>query len=164
MANRKETGTCEQCGVKYLRCRFNKHHQKYCTRKSCVIKRRRERQRMHYRRAYRNDTAFADAERNRCKNGIRKRREDARRRSDEVPAGSNPTIINLELFAAGLLSQWIDSKDPVEVEDAARRLEKRGQQVAVATLAVRGSPILGNFQTVPLHSLEVENPVPLHSL
>ena len=53
--------------------------------------------------------------------------------------------IDMGLLATGLLSQWIDSKDPTEVEEAARRLEKRGQQLAIATVSVRGAPVLNNF-------------------
>ncbi len=145
MANRKQMGICEKCGTKYRKCRFNSLHQKYCTRKVCVVKRRQERQRQRYRKMYRHDQTFADAERERCRKGIRKRREDARRTADKVLADSTATKINIELLATGLLSQWIDSKDPVEVEAAARRLEKRGQLLAVATAEARGSPILEVF-------------------
>ena len=164
MANCKKIGICEECGTKYRKCRFNRIHQKYCTRKSCVVKRRQERQRQYYRKAYRNNKAFADAERDRCRKAIRKRREEVRQTSDEALADSTPTKFNIELFAKGLLSQWIDSKDPMEVEEAARRLEKRGQQLAVAPMSGCGSPIFADFQSVPLHSLEPEMPVPLHSL
>jgi len=164
MAKRQESSICEYCGRKYLKCRFNKLHQKYCTNKRCVTKRRQERQRQRYRRNYRNDKKFADSERERCRNGIRKRRADARERSDGVSTDDTQMPINIQLLATGLLSQWIDSKDPVEVEQAARRLEKRGQQLAVVRLSGRGSPILHDFQTIPLHSLEAETPVPLHSL
>lgn len=145
MANRKHMGTCEQCGTKYRKCRFNTLHQKYCTRKVCVVKRRQERQRQRYRKMYRHDQTFADAERERCRKGIRKRRENARQTATEVLADSTATRINIELLATGLLSQWIDSKDPVEVEEAARRLERRGRQLAVVTVAARGSPILEDF-------------------
>ena len=143
MAKRQESSLCEYCGRKYLKCRFNKHHQKYCTSKMCVIKRRQERQAQHYCRNYRNDKNFADRERERCREGIRKRREDAR---ENIPNGilatsSPPMRIDIGLLATGLLSQWIDSKDPMEVEAAARRLEKRGQQLAITTLSLRGAPI-----------------------
>ena len=147
MAKRQESSICEYCGRKYLKCCFNKHHQKYCTSKMCVIKRRQERQRQAYRRNYRNDKNFADRERERCREGIRKRREDAR---ENIPNGiladSNMLMqIDMGLLATGLLSQWIDSKDPTEVEAAARQLEKRGQQLAISTVSVRGSGVLNNF-------------------
>lgn len=164
MANRMALGICEKCGAKYLKCRFNKLNQKYCTRKNCVTKRRQERQRQRYRSTYRNDQKFADAERERCRKGIRKRREDARQTADEAATDSAAPRINMNLFATGLLSQWIDSNDPVEVGEAARRLERRGQQLAIATIAARGSPILEDFTSVPLHPLEPEKPVPLHPL
>ena len=139
MATRKKSAICEDCGRKYLKCRFNKLHQKYCTNKRCVTKRRQERQRQRYRRNYRNDKDFADAERERCRNGIRKRRADARETLDEVSADDTQMPINIQLLARGLLSQWIDSKNPTEVEEVARRLEKRGQQLAIATVSVRGA-------------------------
>ena len=109
----------------------------------CVIKRRQERQGQHYRKNYRNDKNFADRERGRCREGIRKRREDAR---ENIPNGISATgsllmQIDMGLLATGLLSQWIDSKDPTEVEETARRLEKRGQQLAISTVSVRGAPV-----------------------
>ena len=147
MGKRQESSICERCGSKYLKCCFNRHHQKYCTSKRCVIKRRQERQRQRYRKNYRNDKNFADKERERCREGIRKRREDARGKlpNGMLATGSSPMPIDMGLLATGLLSQWIDSKDPTEVEEAARRLEKRGQQLAITTLSVRGSGVLNNF-------------------
>ena len=145
MPSRKELRTCERCGTKYRMCRFNKHHQKYCTRNACVVERRRERQRKRYRKIYGNEQTFAESERERCRNGIRKRREHARQIADKILAESEVTRINMELLATGLLSQWIDSKDPEEVEQTARRLEKRGQQLALSTSTARGSPIVKDF-------------------
>ena len=147
MAKRQESSICEYCGRKYLKCCFNRHHQKYCTSKNCVIKRRQELQRWRYRRNYRNDKNFADRERERCRKGIRKRREDS---GENIPnriltTGSPPMQIDMGLLATGLLSQWIDSKDPTEVEEAARRLEKRGRQLAIATLSLSGAPVLNSF-------------------
>ncbi len=145
MANRKGIGICEKCGRKYRKCRFNKLHQKYCTRKICIKKRRQERQRQWYRKMYRTDQTFADAERERCRTGIRKRRKKGRQTADGVLTDKAATKINIEFLTSGLLSQWIDSKDPVEVEETARRLEKRGQQLALASVSSRGSPILKIF-------------------
>ena len=145
MASRKEMGICERCGTKYLKCRFNKYHQKYCTRNACVVERRRERQRQHYRKMYRNDQTFTESERERCRNGITKRRAHARQTADQIVAESTVKRINIQLLTTGLLSQWIDSKDPEEVEQAARRLEKRGQQLALERTTARHSPILKDF-------------------
>ena len=145
MASRKEIGSCERCGTKYPKCRFNKHHQKYCTRHACVVERRRERQRQRYQKMYRNDRMFAESERERCRNDIRKRREHACQTADGIVAEKEVSRINIELLTTGLLSQWIDSKDPEEVKQAARRLEKRGQQLTLATTTVRTSPIFQKF-------------------
>ena len=145
MASRKKMGTCEQCGTKYPKCRFNKHHQKYCTRNACVLERRRERQRKRYRKMYRNDQTFAESERERCRNSIQKRREHVSQIADATLAEGKVSRINIDLLATGLLSQWIDSKDPEEVEQAARRLEKRGQQLALMTTRARGAPIFKDF-------------------
>jgi hypothetical protein len=147
MAKQQESSICEYCGSKYPKCCFNRHHQKYCTSKRCVIKRRQERQRERYRRNYRNDKNFADKERERCREGIRKRREAAHAKipNGMLASSSSSMRIDMGLLATGLLSQWIDSKDPREVEEAARRLEKRGQQLAITTLSVRGSGVFHNF-------------------
>jgi len=145
MASRKKMGICERCGTKYPKCRFNKLHQKYCTRTACVLERRRERQRKRYRKMYRNDQTFAESERERCRNGIQKRREHVSQIADATLAEGKVSRINIDLLATGLLSQWIDSKDPEEVEQAARRLEKRGQQLALMTTRARGTPIFKDF-------------------
>ena len=145
MASRKEIGSCERCGRKYPRCPFNKHHQKYCTHPICVGERRRERQRQRYSKMYGDDQDFAESERERCRNGIRKRRKHACHSADEkVPNRGEPQI-SIELFAAGLVSQWIDSKDPKEVKQVARQLESRGQQLTLATTTARHSPIFKKF-------------------
>ena len=145
MASGKEMGRCERCGTKYPKCRFNKHHQKYCTRRGCVVERRRERQRQRYRKMYSNDQRFAESERERCRDVIQKRREHARQTVDGIVAEREVIRMNVELLTTGLLSQWIDSKDPEEVKQAARRLEKRGQQLTLAMTTASTSPIGKNF-------------------
>jgi hypothetical protein len=139
MANRRQRGICEHCSKNYLKCRFNTHHQKYCTRRTCVAKRRQARQRQDYRQRYRNDKTFAAAERERCRKAMRQRRDHAHRTADQSLTESAPTKINLELLTTGLLSQWLDSNDPLAVEAAARRLESRGRQLAAATLTLGGA-------------------------
>ena len=116
MTSRKEMGICERCGTKYPKCRFNKHHQKYCTDPRCVVERRRERQRQRYRKLYADDQGFAESERERRRSSIRKRREDARQTVGEKVPDRDACQISLELFAAGLVSQWIDSNDLEEVK------------------------------------------------
>ena len=145
MANRKEFGSCERCGRKYPKCRFNKHHQKYCTRDACVVERRRERQRQRYQKMYRTDQMFAESERERCRDGIQKRRADAHQAADGIVTESEVSRINIELLTTGLLSQWIDSKDPEEVKQAALQLEKRGQQLTLGTMIARTPPIFQIF-------------------
>lgn len=143
MAKGRESALCEACGGKYQKCCFNKHHQKYCTRNRCVMKRRQERQRQRYRSKYRNDKKFADAERERCRSGLQRRRENARKTSCE--ASVETPSVNIYLLTTGLLSQWMDSQDPLEIERETRRLEKRGQQLATQTGSPRGSPNFTNF-------------------
>ncbi len=147
MARPIDCAACGCCGKKYRVCCFNRHHQKFCTRKACVRRRRQERQREHYGRKYRDDKSFADAERQRCKKSIQERRKNARNAAGAVfpDDGVRRIQMNVEHLTAGLLSQWIDSKDPIEVEEAARRLEKRGQQLTLATRSLRGPPIMQDF-------------------
>jgi len=141
MASHREVSTCERCGTRYVKCRYNKHNQKYCTRTVCVLERRRERQRQRYRKMYRNDQKFAASERQRCREGIRKRRLQTKRATDAKMNDDALEKINIMFLTTGLLSQWIDSKDPEVVEQAARQLEQRGQQLASAGTTSRGSPI-----------------------
>jgi len=141
MASHREVSVCERCGTRYVKCRYNKYNQKYCTRAVCVLDRRRERQRQRYRKRYRNDRKFAASERQRCREGIRKRRLQTKPATDAKMKEDTLEKINIMFLTTGLLSQWIDSKDPEIVEQAARQLEQRGQQLASAGTTSRGSPI-----------------------
>jgi hypothetical protein len=107
---------------------------------------------------------FAAAERERCRKAMRKRRDNTRQTAERILTDKPPPRINLELLTTGLLSQWIDSNDPMAVVEAARRLESRGRRLAVATLTLDGVPIGDDFQSIPLASLELKTSVPLHSL
>ena len=98
-------------------------------------------QRQRYRKRYRNDRKFAASERQRCREGIRKRRLQTKRATDAKMNDDALEKINIMFLTTGLLSQWIDSKDPEVVEQAARQLEQRGQQLASAGTTSRGSPI-----------------------
>lgn len=172
MGGRSGVARCERCGRVYRPCRFNRHHQRYCLDAGCVGERRRERQRAHYARKYREDGSFQEAERERCRASLRERRAAP---AVAAPEGSSGAVSGelavsvglpcLELVATGLVAQLIGSNDPAEVLATARRLEARGQVVAaVAAVAARGSPKRGFFQSVPRHSVEAGMVVPRHSV
>ena len=129
---RKRRAYCQRCGRQFTLCRYNRHHQNCCTHDACVIERRRERQRVSYGKRYRENDAFREAEQNRCR--------ERGRRVSAVEAPRPVAAINVELLAAGMLAQMIDSSDPAEVLGTARALEQRGQRLAVFAQSSRGSP------------------------
>lgn len=138
MARRKRTANCARCGRCIKLCRYNAYHQKYCTDVSCVTERRRERRRNSYRKRYRDDAHFREAEQTRCRRNIRRRRIRCATAKD--PSDTSLTPLNFEFFVTGLLAQIIGSNDPGEVHDAAYSLQQRGQRLAIATPTTRGSP------------------------
>jgi hypothetical protein len=121
-------------------CRFNRHHQRFCTHRACVAERHRERAREHYRQKYRRDTAFRGAEQTRCREALQRRRKQRADNTDTSGPESLPAH-NIELVTAALVSQMIDSRDPIEVFRTVRRLEHRGRRLAVAAGSPRGSPV-----------------------
>jgi hypothetical protein len=136
---RKRSAICERCGRRFTVCRFNRHHQKFCTHPACVAERRRERRREHYRRKYRHDAAFREAEQKRCREALQRRRKQGAGSADTGAAETLPAQ-NVELVTAALVAQMIDSSDPIEVFRTVRRLEHRGRRLAVAAASPRGSP------------------------
>ena len=138
MAQRKRTATCAHCGRLFSPCRYNAHHQTYCTDSACVTERKRQRQRHHYRKRYRHDESFRQAEQARCRQGIVRRRSLLA--AIITPPTPAPPSLNIELFATGLLAHIIGSNDPQEVRVAAQALQQRGQSLALVADSVRTSP------------------------
>ena len=133
---------CALCGRHEQKCRFNQHHQKYCTDKMCKIRRRRARQAQRYKKKYRDDKVFQESERERCAAALQKRRVEALNESvSKTVASAETQEVNVLLLARGLLAQLIDSDDPAEVIDAERRYVRRGQQLSNSAQSSRGSPV-----------------------
>jgi hypothetical protein len=141
MARRRRSATCARCGRVFKLCRFNGHHQKYCGDPDCVSERRRERQRRHYNSKYRDDTAFREAEQDRCREGARRRRAGVVSGTIVGPASVLPSV-DLALVTAGLVSQLTDSRDPLAVAESTRSFERRGLELAVGGGSARASPVL----------------------
>lgn len=147
MRRRREMRPCKRCERMFVVCGYNAHHQQYCTTAECVAERKRERQRKHYQAKYRSNAVFRASERERALARVRRRREAARCAGgagvDLPGAGGAVSVLpdlNVELFAAGLLSQLLDSTDPEEVSHMAREYERRGRDLAVMGRPTRRSP------------------------
>lgn len=142
MARRLQYMVCERCERRFVPCRFNRHHQRFCGDEGCVAERRRERQRAWYRQRYEEDASFCEAERARCLAGVQKRRAaavvvpvvDASVAVPEVPESVSMVLVT------GLVAQLIGSADPAEVREAVRGFEVRGQRLTMGGALVRGSP------------------------
>ncbi len=140
MAGHRRTADCERCGRRFKVCRYNAHKQKYCTVDSCVDERRRERQREYYRKKYRQDAEFRASERTRCHAGLHRRRRAAPIAPIAPDAPDVTSEMDVELVTAGLVAQMIDSGDPQEVREMTRRLQRRGQRLAMGLSHSRSSP------------------------
>lgn len=138
MARRVRPAICARCGRKFVVCRFNGHHQQYCKHADCVAERRRERQREYYRKKYRADAGFREAEQARCREGARRRRQA--KDAAVSAAESDLSSVDLALVTAGLVSQLTDSRDPSAVAASTRRLERRGRELSVSVGSARASP------------------------
>lgn len=140
MARRRPTASCARCGRRFEPCRYNAHHQNYCTDVSCVTERRRQRQRDLYRKRYRHNELFRQAEQARCREAISRRRSATAESTVTTPPENPAARLNIELFTAGLLAQMIGSNDLEEVRGAAQALQQRGRRLAVTAQSTRGSP------------------------
>ena len=141
---------CECCERSYRSDRYNRHHQKYCTRPECVLERKRKRQRESVARRYREDPEFAQKTRERCSAANRRRRAAAGTstvRDDSSAAAVAP----LEVIA-GLLSQLTDTTDPVQVRASLLEYAARGRRAALL-FSSDSDPPRDTFFGVTRHSL-----------
>lgn len=180
MGRRVDTKGCERCGRIFQPCRFNRHSQKYCTDEVCVQARRREQQRQRYKKKYRGDALFREAECRRCGEGLRGRRKAGRtqapqqadRQGKALAAAATPDAtvakpppsFNMELFTTGFVSVMMNLPALPAVHETIRELERRGQQLAAMAALPQGSPASARGENVPLHPLEAARGVPLHPL
>ena len=127
---------CVFCDRSYRSDRYNRHHQKYCTRTECVLERKRKRQRESCARRYRDDPEFAQETRERCAAANRRRRAaaDAAAKCAETAA-----VAPLEVMA-GLLSQLTDTTDPVQVRASLHEYAARGRRAALLFSTDSGPP------------------------
>ena len=138
MARRRPTATCARCGRHFHPCRYNAHHQSYCTDVPCVAERRRQRQREYYRKRYRHDEPFRQAEQTRCRKAMIRRRTPLP--TVITPLEPAPSFFDFHLLATGLLAHIIGSNDPNQVHSTAQALQRRGQLLALAAPSARASP------------------------
>lgn len=119
---------CVHCGRRFRVCRYNGHHQKFCTRKKCMTDRKRLRQRKWYRNQYRSDEAFRESEKERAREGIARRRSVGDDGGDSVP-GVDPLHV-----VTAVVSQLTDEKDPVCVMERVRSFAGWGRMLTESCL------------------------------
>ena len=127
---------CAHCGRKFVPDRYNAPRQKFCLEPSCVRERKRKRQREWYRQRRRKDAVFRAQENARCTEANRRRRAAAK--ACFAPGWERG--IELLDLVAGLLSQLIDSSDPVQLWAMARRYAERGRRLTAPALFASGEP------------------------
>lgn len=126
----RKWGVCQHCGGRFKVCRYNGHHQKFCTRKRCVADRKRLRQRRCYRAQYRSDEAFRESERKRAREGMARRRAAGAGVDDSPPGfGVDPLHV-----VTAVVSQLTDEKDPVCVMERVRSFAGWGRMLTESCL------------------------------
>ena len=117
---------CQFCNKTYKPSRHNAHHQKYCTRKGCVRRRKRLRQKKWHNERYQNDEVFRKAKQGSSREVMRKRRErEARTAADSDSNSRDPTHV-----ITGLVSQFVDEKDPEALQEYLNFYAHRGRQLS----------------------------------
>jgi len=131
----KKLPRCAHCERVFRPDRYHKHVQEFCTHPECVRERKRQRQREWYARRRADDEVFRKRENARCAAANRRRRAQVRAR-----AGPPEDPVVLFDVVTGLLSQMVDSSDPVLLQASLRDFAQRGRRVALPALAGTGPP------------------------
>jgi len=117
-------GICAACGKPFTLCRFNEHHQIYCTRPKCVRKRKQERQRKSHNKRYREDPEYQAAKRKKSKDYMRERRRKEKASAEEKLSYDPMDILT------GVVSQLTSEDDPEVVRERLRSYSARGRQLS----------------------------------
>lgn len=128
---------CGHCGRGFHPDRFNRHHQKYCLDDGCRAARRRALRRASYRRRLDDDAGFREAERQRCREAMRRLR--SARRPGRGACPDPPAPLAVEAVVAGLVAQLTDTSDPACLRRTLCEYADRGRRLAVGD-RVRGPP------------------------
>ena len=117
---------CEFCSKTYEPSAYNAHHQRFCTRKGCVEKRKQLRQKKWHNKKYHNDEAFRKAKQQSSREAM------GRRRRREARAAANPdsNLCDPTHVIAGLISQLIDENDPEALREHLNSYAHRGRQLS----------------------------------
>ena len=106
---------CRACGLDFVPDARNSHHQDFCTRKRCVRRRKRARQRLWHRDHYASDASFRE------KAKLRVRRH--RKRASQAQAQGPPTsaaegrLQHLEQAFLGLAMQMGEEPDAIQARE-----------------------------------------------
>lgn len=131
---------CDECGRSFKICKFNAHHQKYCTRSGCVNKRKKIRQREYQNKRYHTDDKYKEKKRKAARLNARRRRNknklDAKVIQKKQP--QKLEINSLEVLR-GIVAQLTDECNPEVVHERLLSYEARGQQLSHLSAISRGS-------------------------
>jgi hypothetical protein len=128
---------CKHCDREFVPDHYNQIRQKYCKNPDCVLERKRRRQRDNRRKRYEQDLEFKKNEQARCQDAVRRYRAQKKsiRADDLVPHPIHPPVTPIvsaqpPVLLLGLLSQLLDTNDPVELARQAVWYEERGRRLA----------------------------------
>jgi|BioPla2DNA2_1021312.scaffolds.fasta_scaffold25868_1 hypothetical protein len=117
---------CLKCSRSFTADRYNKHHQKYCTHPKCVQERARERKRKWHSGRRREDPAFCESERKRCREAMALIRARGKQAGEAVSAPPLPES-SVSHVLAGLIAQLSNCSDPRLLREEVDRHAARGR-------------------------------------
>lgn len=106
---------CQACGLGFVPDARNSRHQNCCTRKACVRRRKRVRQRLWHRERYASDASFREEAKARVRQH-RKRASQAQAQGPP-PSAAEGRLRHLEQAFLGLAMQMGEESDAVQARD-----------------------------------------------
>lgn len=128
------TFICKACGKPFTRCRFNSHHQIYCTRLGCVRRRKQTRQRASDNRRYREDKAFQEKKRRKSRDYMRKRRQKEKEAAKAAKEYDPADVLT------GLVSHLTGEDNPEVVRESIKSYSSRGRRLSHCAAVTVRSP------------------------
>ncbi|NQT19414.1 MAG: hypothetical protein HQ592_06895 [Planctomycetes bacterium] len=129
---------CEFCGRPFTPNHCNVSRQRYCTDPTCVLERKRKRQREWHAKQLVEDPEFREKWNTRCREANRLRRSTDRSGPDPPGLDHDPAVLSEVII--GLLSQITDSNDPVLLQASMREYAARGRRMALSAYSGKDPP------------------------
>jgi len=158
----KKLPRCDSCGRLFRPDRYNKGRQKNCVHPDCVRARKQLRQRKWHADRRAADPDFRTSENARCAKANRLRRAAVKAKAEAAEQASAAAAVErtrmeaLSDTVAGLVAQFTDTKDPLQLEKAGRAYADWGRRLSA------GRPSPNRFRQDRCHSTFASSRSALH--